>query len=236
MIEENSDTSGMLNDNDLTTLVVPRQSNRSFRFIPRDITFHPVPYNYSQLTATNRRRLLLKFDSPVRVTIGLDLFGDVVLGRGRGDEDEQVDIDLSNLDAGKLGVSRRHALLRPTPNKLFLIDLESTNGTYVNTLPIGRGMAQEIKSGDTIALAGLSFDVEFVPIPKDDEALPYASSKHHPDLPPGDEHGDDPTNPWLEDQMEAHHQEESRSNDSHETGKMNFDYSAEDDEKSSASD
>jgi predicted ATPase len=49
-------------------------------------------------------------------------------------------------------VSRRHAQLSYRLERFWLVDLESTNGTYVNSEQIG---AQALSDGDTISLGGL---------------------------------------------------------------------------------
>jgi predicted component of type VI protein secretion system len=87
----------------------------------------------------------------------LELRGDVVLGRG-GD----ADIDLTPYDAERLGVSRSHAMLRPTASSLFLLDLESTNGTQHNTMPLGPGSARRLEHNDGVALGQLSFVIKIV--------------------------------------------------------------------------
>ncbi|MBN1313220.1 MAG: FHA domain-containing protein [Anaerolineae bacterium] len=86
------------------------------------------------------------------------------MGRGAGSPDSP-DIDLTNLDALDLGVSRRHAMIRPTPKRLYLIDLNSTNGSFVNAVPVGRGMAQMLRHGDAVALSRLSFIIEIISSP-----------------------------------------------------------------------
>lgn len=140
------------------------------------IDYHPVPLQNRQPVCLQRIRLRFGASLP-QLIIGLDIYGDVVLGRSsKGDDGAEVDVDLTDLDAFKYGVSRRHAMLRPTHSKLFLIDLGSTNGTFVNMIPVGRGVAFEVRHGDIVALAGLSFVVDFVPFP--DEAR-----QEGPDIP-----------------------------------------------------
>jgi hypothetical protein len=157
---------GKLDANQKRAIIVPALGSFGTRFSSTEVIYHPVPYNYKIIQDPTPWRVLLKFGAPApRIVVGLDIYGDVIIGRG-SDGPQSPDIDLSNLDALALGVSRRHALLRPTQNKLFLIDLDSTNGSYVNAIPVGRGMAQVLKGGDTVALAGLNFVVEIVRAPQ----------------------------------------------------------------------
>lgn len=96
--------------------------------------------------------------------IGIEVFGDVILGRSMAVE-SRVDVDLTNYDAINLGVSRRHALLRPEQDRLVLIDLGSTNGTLCNAIKLRPGRPHELADGDTISLAGLHFKLQIVKKP-----------------------------------------------------------------------
>lgn len=147
------------------TLAIPGLGSFDMRFASRDIPYYPVPSNYTMVQDIIPWRILVKIGEPApRMTVGLDIYADVILGRGAGSADSP-DIDLSNLDALDLGVSRRHAMIRPTRNRLYLIDLNSTNGSYVNAVPVGKGMAQVLRHGDTVSLSRLSFVIEIVSSP-----------------------------------------------------------------------
>ena len=52
--------------------------------------------------------------------------------------------------------------MRPTPTKLFLLDLRSTNGTTINGLPLDVGWAYAAKDGDLISLGTLNFVLSIV--------------------------------------------------------------------------
>jgi hypothetical protein len=158
-----------LKGQDRVSLVIPGLGGFGSRFRRgKDIEYKPVPSNYQSLKNTHPWQVLLKFGPPApSVTYGLEIHSDIILGRGATGP-QAVDVDLANLDAVKLGVSRRHALIRPTSRKLFLIDLDSTNGSYVNAIALNKGMAQVLRSGDTVALAGLNFEIEVVKTPAEE--------------------------------------------------------------------
>ena len=88
------------------------------------------------------------------VTLGS---GALVVGRETGCELELVDDS----------VSRRHAVLRPTPGGYTVIDLDSTNGTYVNDVRIE---TRQLEPGDRLRfgnqifkyLSGDRFEAEFL--------------------------------------------------------------------------
>ncbi len=146
------------------TITVPSLSMMTL-MTPEQIDYNPVPHNHKELNAKLMWRIFLRFGAAAaHSVVGLKIYSDAVFGRGAG-RPTSPDIDLNNLDALKLGVSRRHAMLRPTSRNLYLIDLDSTNGTFVNAVPVGRGMAQVLRSKDTVALGGLSFEIQIIEKP-----------------------------------------------------------------------
>ncbi len=93
--------------------------------------------------------------------LGLDIIGDVVLGRGESGPNAP-DLDLNFYDALDHGVSRRHALLRPSSNHLFIIDLGSTNGTMINAISLGAGVARPLMNDDTVTMGRLTFTLRII--------------------------------------------------------------------------
>jgi len=77
-------------------------------------------------------------------------------------------------------VSREHLLLRKSGDKLFVMDLRSENGTFLNGNQIRHGTEIEVKEGDSIVV-GMS--VICLEEKSSDEALTlirsvYSSKKH----------------------------------------------------------
>jgi len=99
---------------------------------------------------------------------GIEVAGDVILGVPRPGY-EPPDFDLTPYRADEKGVSRRHAVIRPSRNRLYLIDLQSTNGTRVNAVPVGSGVAMELRSQDTISLGALTFTIRIIASPSEIE-------------------------------------------------------------------
>lgn len=97
---------------------------------------------------------------PGGIPQGIALAGDVVLGVRRHAQ-EPPDFDLAPYGGLEKGVSRRHAILRPGRNRLYVIDLRSTNGTHVNGLPVKHGFAAELCGGDILTLGALSITVRY---------------------------------------------------------------------------
>ena len=112
-----------------------------------------------------------KTDTPWRITLtpagdtaqplALELKGDVVIG-SNPDLDEGLDVNVSHWQGYRRGVSRRHVMLRPNQDKLFILDLRSTNGTNINGLPLGVGWAYALQDGDLISLGRLHLKLRIV--------------------------------------------------------------------------
>lgn len=80
----------------------------------------------------------------------------IVLGR----EDRGIGIyptlDLTEDDGAALGVSRHHAEILLVEDNYYIKDLDSTNGTWINTKEIQPDRYYPIKSGDTLHLGKLA--------------------------------------------------------------------------------
>lgn len=84
-------------------------------------------------------------------SLRLVLIGDVVVGR------IDADVNLDYFNAASQGVSRHHILLRAGEERLYLIELDSTNGTLLNGVPISSSRAYILAARDVITLGDLSF-------------------------------------------------------------------------------
>jgi hypothetical protein len=115
---------------------------------------------------TPRWRIELHGLAPGAAPVGLDIVGDTVLGRGKTGK-HIPDLDLEEYQALDLGVSRRHALLRPTAHNLYIIDLGSTNSTKVNAISLGPGTARALAHNDTVTLGSRSFSIKVIEKPGD---------------------------------------------------------------------
>jgi hypothetical protein len=124
--------------------------------------FQPVPaQGEAHQPAKPERvwRIVLASPNSAHPLIGLEIHDDVVLGRSTPGQ-PTPDVDLAPLDAAVQGVSRRHALLRPTNQNLYLIDLGSTNGSYLNSVPIGAGVARALSNYDIVSLGRLHLAIK----------------------------------------------------------------------------
>jgi len=81
------------------------------------------------------------------------------LGRISEGQPIMPDIDLSPYQAYARGVSRLHAVLKRESSHVFLMDLGSANGTFVNGKRLNPNVDHSIANGDVIALGKLKIQV-----------------------------------------------------------------------------
>jgi hypothetical protein len=70
-------------------------------------------------------------------------------------ETTEVFVDLTLADGFNLGVSRRHAMIQRQENRVEIMDLHSSNGTFLNGNRILPEKFYELKSGTVIQLGRL---------------------------------------------------------------------------------
>jgi hypothetical protein len=119
-----------------------------------------VPTAEREIEPRPNWRIVLTSGSPDHRLIGLEIVDDVIIGR-KFDE-FKPDVDLTEYGAEQSGMSRQHAILRPTENSLLLSDLGSTNGTFLNGDQVVIGKAKALKNDDIISLGALHFRVNIV--------------------------------------------------------------------------
>jgi pSer/pThr/pTyr-binding forkhead associated (FHA) protein len=80
---------------------------------------------------------------------------------GRISEGQPImpDIDLSPYQAYASGVSRLHAVIKREASHIFLMDLDSANGTYVNGKRLNPNVEHTLKNGDVVALGKLKIQI-----------------------------------------------------------------------------
>ncbi len=106
--------------------------------------------------------LILQTPSPHSQAIGVDVRGVVVVGRSDTETGYAPELDLSSYEAQKHGISRRHALLMGTKEGLVLIDLDSTNGTWINEVSLQPGQKYRLRIGDRLEFGTLKLEVRLI--------------------------------------------------------------------------
>src|SRR5215211_1120013 len=82
-----------------------------------------------------------------------------ILGRLTEDAPILPDIDLTPYRASASGVSRLHAVIKRKRNRVMVMDLSSSNGTYINGRRIQPDVDERLKHGDILALGTLQIQI-----------------------------------------------------------------------------
>ncbi|MEZ2250827.1 FHA domain-containing protein [Microcoleus sp.] len=125
--------------------------------------FGSDPIYQGRLTPDNAQ-LLVRNSSSANQKFPLNQIRAII---GRSDAPMSIaDIDLTECKIdNKSAISRRHAVIEWVEGKLQIIDLDSTNGTFVNgkqllpTAPKQPSNPEIIKTGDIIKLGNLELEV-----------------------------------------------------------------------------
>ena len=108
-------------------------------------------------------RLIMQLGTTEQTTMGVDVRQALVIGRN--DPDSEIPppgIDLTPYLGLEHGISRQHAVLIPTPEALYLADMGSTNGTWINGNYLEPGQRYPLAAGDYLELGLLEFQVRSV--------------------------------------------------------------------------
>lgn len=114
---------------------------------PRTKTDELIPEGGIALFLVDRPKPIAVMDT--------DIF---VLGR-KTESSEEVSVDLSPFGAYEAGVSRRHAMIVRKEKHFEIIDLESTNGIWLNENRLAPAKPYPLFSGATIRLGQLRIQV-----------------------------------------------------------------------------
>lgn len=106
------------------------------------------------------REVLLLVENGIR---RIELHNEVsfLLGRFNSDKQRANHIDLSPFGAADKGVSRIHAQIHMDNNKLYIADMDSTNGTFVDGVRLQAHHPVQIRQGSEILLGKLHVQVMY---------------------------------------------------------------------------
>lgn len=96
----------------------------------------------------------------------------IVLGRIVEGDVQQPDVDLGVYGAEEFGVSRRHLSMHTEDNRLWITDLESGNGSFVNGERLKPNEPYPLAHGDTLQIGRLRLETQVVVSPM------YGSGAH----------------------------------------------------------
>jgi hypothetical protein len=105
-------------------------------------------------------RIVLQSSEHGHKPLNLEIYDDIIIGRTQ--EYIVPDLDLTEYDAMERGVSRQHALLHPTEDGLEVIDLLSSNGTFVNGVRLNKGEQRTLQDDDVLSFGLVHFKLTIV--------------------------------------------------------------------------
>lgn len=115
-------------------------------------SFYPGPY---QAPAAVDPEISLQFQGKL-LPVALQLQTRTVLGRRDSDRTRQPDVDLLEHGALEMGVSGLHAVINHTAEGVQIVDIGSTNGTYVNGRRLVPNQTYILRDGDEIRFSRLT--------------------------------------------------------------------------------
>lgn len=86
---------------------------------------------------------------------------EITFGRGDPVSGHKPAVDLTPFAAYRMGVSRRHASIRAEEKRLYLRDLESSNGTFLNGQRLVPHQPYILHNGDEIRLGRMVMRIYF---------------------------------------------------------------------------
>lgn len=96
--------------------------------------------------SASKKIYLIRLDNNEKIQVNKSVF---VLGKSK----DGCNYSISDNNS----ISRKHAEIRIKSGHIFIVDLNSTNKTKVNNQALAQETETEIKKGDVITLAKLSF-------------------------------------------------------------------------------
>ena len=94
----------------------------------------------------------------------MHIYKELIIGRPRDATLEAI-LDLSDLDAFNMGVSRRHAMIRRTESGYEVVDLASRNGTWLNAERLIANKPYPLASGSQLRMGQMRLLIMYHTVP-----------------------------------------------------------------------
>ena len=129
--------------------------------MPQPVIVQPIAPPVAAMPATSSYAPVRSSLAPARlvfdngVVIALPNAAQAIIGRADAVSNYAPEIDLTDYGALGGGVGRRHARLLLQQGQIAIEDLDSTNGTLVNTVRLQPRQPRGLQDGDTLQLGGV---------------------------------------------------------------------------------
>lgn len=137
----------------------PLSTSRAASPNPQSMRIRP-PLAFS--TPAKPRQLALCIDGDPQAALHFECISQIAVGRADWVEGYVPGVDLSPFGAVNAGVSRRHALLYIADGEVCVRDLNSTNGTRVNSQRLQPDQSCQLADGDVIDFAQFRVVIRFL--------------------------------------------------------------------------
>ena len=102
----------------------------------------------------------------IEIPLVLEYDEAIVLGRETSERDGEQMVDLTPFGGIEKGVSRRHAAIQRMKNSIVLMDLDSSNKSYINGQRLASFEPHILVEGDEIRLGNLVASISYGPAAK----------------------------------------------------------------------
>ncbi len=93
--------------------------------------------------------------------VRLELRDEILIGRSDPSSSTLPALDLARDNGAQLGVSRAHALIQKVDRGVTIMDMGSTNGTYLNNYRLPPDLPYALRSGDEVRFSHLLVHIFF---------------------------------------------------------------------------
>lgn len=93
--------------------------------------------------------------------VRLELRDEILIGRSDPSSSTLPSLDLARDNGAQLGVSRSHALIQKVDRGVTIMDMGSTNGTYLNNYRLPPDLPYALRSGDEVRFSHLLVHIFF---------------------------------------------------------------------------
>ncbi len=118
----------------------------------------PPPEDYRLITVPEGKNITFVIPHSRHRRV-MALTGQIRVGRDSSETGDFPELDLTVENGVELGVSRLHATIQWSNHGLVLIDLDSTNGTFLNNYRLPSKRPYPLRSGDEIRFGELLIHV-----------------------------------------------------------------------------
>jgi pSer/pThr/pTyr-binding forkhead associated (FHA) protein len=127
-------------------------------------THHPSESSDRQSDLTPWR-LIFHVSGEPATSFGFEIVHEITIGRADDEDNFMPDLDLIPYGAIEKGVSRQHAKMYSQNKNLYIIDLDSRNGTRVNGHLVESDKPENLHEGDQIEFGSLRVTLNIIRYP-----------------------------------------------------------------------